>query len=82
MSVIDEAKPPQRIYLQRETVFADGWTWCVDKINDEDPEYICLEQYEVVEGWTRPNGPRWEWRQGLDAVETDRPALLLVKKAE
>lgn len=39
-------KPPEKIYLQQ---FEDGWsehgvTWCKDKINEHDVEYIRKDQ--------------------------------------
>jgi hypothetical protein len=34
------AEPPDRIWLQRDDGPDFEWTWCSDKINDEDVEYI------------------------------------------
>lgn len=44
----DEQQAPQRIWLQWY-----GWseenTWCVDKINDEDVEYIRADAVDELE---------------------------------
>lgn len=42
-------KPPEKIYLQQSE---DGWsehgvTWCKDKINDHDVEYIRKKNYAI-----------------------------------
>lgn len=34
---------PDKIYLQIEydgETFEDGWTWCADKVNESDIEYV------------------------------------------
>ena len=33
-------KPPDKIYLQLES--SPEVTWCVDRINDTDPEYVLI----------------------------------------
>ena len=37
-----EVEPPKRIYLQRHDNPNDtfDWTWCADRINDEDVSYL------------------------------------------
>ena len=46
---LDNQKPPKRIYLQQYFDYNDEVvTWCVDKINDEDIEYILQSEYDQL----------------------------------
>lgn len=42
-----EVPPPKRIWLQYtgdSYDYHEGVTWCVDKINDDDVEYVRVEK--------------------------------------
>ncbi|MFC1996979.1 hypothetical protein ACFLXI_05150 [Chloroflexota bacterium] len=42
-------KAPDKIWLQFEEWEFDCPTWCSDKINDSDNEYIRIDLYEALE---------------------------------
>lgn len=42
-----DTRAPERIYLQRDETDEFTWTWCADRINDEDVEYV---RADVVAG--------------------------------
>lgn len=43
-------KPPKRIYLQQYFDYSDDMvTWCEDKINEDDIEYILQSEYDKLE---------------------------------
>ena len=47
----EKLKPPQKIYLQDycEDYLSDGnTTWCDDKQNDDDIEYILRSEYDAL----------------------------------
>lgn len=49
--MMEELKPPQKIYLQDycEDYLSDGnTTWCDDKQNDDDIEYILQSEYDQL----------------------------------
>jgi hypothetical protein len=44
-----EKQPPKQIYLQAyDSDSYDDNTWCVDRINDEDIEYILQSEYDQL----------------------------------
>lgn len=48
---MSELKPPQKIYLQDycEDYLSEGnTTWCDDKQNDDDIEYILQSEYDAI----------------------------------
>ena len=47
--VMSEQKPPKRIYLQEYFNYSDDMvTWCQDKINEDDIEYILQSEYNQL----------------------------------
>ena len=46
---MDEKNAPENIYLQIEDYEGDDVTWCTDKINETDEEYIRKDLYEKLQ---------------------------------
>ncbi len=64
-------KPNERIWLQSDEEHGEP-TWCEDKINDDDVEYIRADVYAQLETENeRLRDERDQWKERYEILATD-----------